>query len=385
MLRDRRILFPIGVVIVGLNLRPLLASTGPLLDIIQLETGLSDSLASLLTALPVFIMGICMFGSAWIRKYLGERWGVLAGITLVLFACVARGWWPSVSPLLMSAMIGGIGIAIVQALMPIVIRAHSGAKTASLMGLYSTAIMGGALIASMAAPWIARGWNWPMALGIWAIPALIGVGMWWLIGARVPTERSAVAKSAYGHQRAWSLMAFFGLGTGAYALVLAWLPPFFMELGWSPETAGALLGLLTGAEVVAGLAVSAWASRAHDRRPALYAAIAALLAGMLALCFAPQVLAWPACVLAGLGIGALFPLSLIVAMDHGDTGEMAGRIVSFVQGGGYTIAAVLPLVAGIIRQNLEDLTMAWWLMSGLCLVMALLAVRFRPGDRIRAT
>ena len=78
-------------------------------------------------------------------------------------------------------------------------------------------------------------------------------------------------------------------------------------------------------------------------------------------------------------------MSLIVAMDHGGTAEQAGAIAGFVQGGGYVLAEILPLAAGLLRQVLSDLTPAWWLMAGLCFVLAGIAVRLRPGARISFT
>jgi CP family cyanate transporter-like MFS transporter len=86
--------------------------------------------------------------------------------------------------------------------------------------------------------------------------------------------------------RAWTLLFFFGLGTGAYTLVLAWLPPYYTRLGWSSAAAGTLLSLVTLAEVVAGIAVSFRVNRFHDRRPLLFPAIGALLAGLLCLTLA---------------------------------------------------------------------------------------------------
>jgi CP family cyanate transporter-like MFS transporter len=78
----------------------------------------------------------------------------------------------------------------------------------------------------------------------------------------------------------------------------------------------------------------------------------------------------------------LFPLSLIVAMDHGDNPADAGAIAGFVQGGGYLLAAILPLAAGLLREHLSNLAPAWWLMAALCLVLALIAMSLRPGHRI---
>lgn len=380
---SKRFLFPVAILLVGLNLRPAIAAIGPLLDAIERDTGLTDAGASLLTTLPVALMGVCLLGTARLRALLGERVGIGLGVTLILLACLWRWRQAGALQLLITAIIAGIGIAIVQALMPAVIRHRAGARTAKLMGLYSTAIMGGALVSSVASPWIARGWSWSSALGVWALPALAGVAAWWAATSQPDgVPGAATHLSVHRHPRAWLLLAFFGLGTGAYTLLLAWLPPFYTQLGWSAEAAGAMLGVVTLAEVVAGIAVSLWVDRSADRRPWLFAAIAALSAGLLCLCLLPLSLAWPAALLAGFGIGALFPLSLIVAMDHGENAADAGAIAGFVQGGGYVLAALLPLIAGLLRQHLSDLTPAWWLMAGLCLVLALIAFRLRPGHHI---
>lgn len=46
------------LVLIGINMRPLLTSVGPLLPQIQQASGMSFTLASLLTALPVIAMGL---------------------------------------------------------------------------------------------------------------------------------------------------------------------------------------------------------------------------------------------------------------------------------------------------------------------------------------
>lgn len=378
----RHLMLTTSVILIGLNLRPILASVGPLLDVIQENTGLSDSASSLLTTLPVLMMGICLLGASRLLQAIGESKGILLGIILIFLACLARLWWPGGTQLLLTAVVGGMGIAIVQALMPLVIRRPGGPGTAGLMGFYSTAIMGGAMIASTASPWLAQIGNWTLALGAWALPALPGIVVWLIAKEPSQPKQASSSPKVYQHLRAWSLLLFFGLATGAYTLVLAWLPPFFTQLGWSPQSAGNILGALTAAEVASGLAVSLLVGYSADRRPALFIALALLLAGMLMLALSPLSLAWPAAITAGLGIGALFPLSLIVALDHGDGSGAAGAILGFVQGGGYILAASLPFAAGVLRQNLADLTPAWWLMSGLCFVLSSLALRFRPTDRI---
>lgn len=388
---SNRVLFPVAILVIGINLRPAMAAIGSLLDAIQRDTTLSDTGASLLTTLPVILMGVFLLNAGRLKRLLGENRGVVIGLGLILLSSLLRWVLPGAGALLATAVLAGVGIAIVQALLPIVIRQRAGAQSAGLMGYYSTAIMSGAFLASTASPWIAQALGWPVALGIWAVPALLGILIWrQAAGPAAPAPAPAATPAAAAPQRrsilriprAWLLLTFFGLGTGAYTLVLAWLPPFYTGLGWSAKSAGMLLGTVTLAEMVAGVAVSVWVDRSADRRPAIFAAIGAMFIGLIGLAMAPLTLAWPAAVLAGLGIGALFPLGLIVAMDHGRSADEAGAIAGFVQGGGYIIAAALPFAAGLLRQHLSDLTPAWWLMAALCLVLWAIAFRFRAGSQL---
>lgn len=366
----------LAVVLAGLNLRPALASIGPLLDALQASAGLSDSLASLLTSLPVLLMGLGALGAAQLLRYVGVRGGVAFGLLLVVLACALR-LLPGPFGLLGGAALAGLGIAACQALLPVFIRQRFGARVGA-MGAYSTAIMGGAVLASVASPWLAKAWGELPALAFWALPAVLALPFWArATQGETPVASAAPAFTGIARRAAW-LALFFGLGTGAYVLVLAWLPPYYTALGWTPAQAGALLGGLTLTEVVAGLLVSAFIDRLPDRRPALVLAIVLLLGGLIVLVGWPQQLALLAMVGLGLGIGALFPLSLIVAMDRAHNPAEAGALVGFVQGVGYLIAALFPLLAGFARQSLASLAPAWIGMALVCLVMLVLASRFAP-------
>ncbi|KVC52770.1 MFS transporter [Burkholderia pseudomultivorans] len=374
-----------AIVLVGLNLRPALAAVGPLLDMIQRATGIGDGAASLLTTIPILLMGLGALGARPLQRVTGIAGGVWLGVVLIGLACASRVGAQHPWLLLASACCAGIGIAMVQALLPGFVKAHFAARIGGAMGVYSTSIMGGAVLASVAAPLVAARWGWLAALAGWALPAALAALAWPLAsrGDRTvsvrPAAATAVDARASRSPRAWRLALFFGIATGAYTLVLAWLPPYYMRLGWSPTAAGSLLGGVTLAEVVAGLAVSATIDRVPDRRPALHAAIASLLLGLLLMLAAPERLALPAALLLGAGIGALFPLSLIVTVDHAATPADAASLTGFVQGVGYLIAGLFPFAAGIVRQHLADLTPAWVAMACLCVVLFVLAAGFAPG------
>lgn len=54
---QRKTLTLLVLVLIGINMRPLLTSIGPLLPQLQHATGMSFTTVSLLTALPVIAMG----------------------------------------------------------------------------------------------------------------------------------------------------------------------------------------------------------------------------------------------------------------------------------------------------------------------------------------
>ncbi|RQT32209.1 MFS transporter [Burkholderia contaminans] len=377
-----------AIVLVGLNLRPALAAVGPLLDMIQRATGLSDGAASLLTTIPILLMGLGALSARRLQRLTGIAGGVWLGVALIGLACVSRIGAQHAWLLLASACCAGVGIAMVQALLPGFVKAHFATRIGGAMGVYSTSIMGGAVLASVVAPFAAARWGWLPALAGWALPAVVAA-LAWPLASRGGDALAAGPTSASNTQpsrspRAWRLALFFGIATGAYTLVLAWLPPYYMRLGWSPTAAGSLLGGVTLAEVVAGLTISATIDRLPDRRPALYASIASLFVGLLVMLAAPETLALPAALLMGAGIGALFPLSLIVTVDHASTPADAASLTGFVQGIGYLIAGLFPFGAGIVRQHLADLTPAWIAMACLCVALFALAAGFAPKRVLQA-
>ncbi|UXU86227.1 MFS transporter [Burkholderia sp. S-53] len=371
-----------AIVLVGLNLRPALAAVGPLLDMIQRATGIGDGAASLLTTIPILLMGLGALSARRLQRVTGIAGGVWLGVALIGLACVSRIGAQHAWLLLASACCAGVGIAMVQALLPGFVKAHFATRVGGAMGVYSTSIMGGAVLASVVAPFAAARWGWLAALAGWAVPAAVAALAWPLASRGGDALAAGPASASTGQPsrspRAWRLALFFGIATGAYTLVLAWLPPYYMRLGWSPTAAGSLLGGVTLAEVVAGLTISATIDRLPDRRPALHAAIASLFVGLLVMLAAPEALALPAALLLGAGIGALFPLSLIVTVDHAATPADAASLTGFVQGVGYLVAGLFPFAAGVVRQHLADLTPAWIAMACLCVVLFALAAGFAP-------
>ncbi|WP_240466341.1 CynX/NimT family MFS transporter, partial [Arhodomonas sp. KWT] len=374
------VLFAITVMLVGLNLRPIMAAIGPVLARIQHDTGIGDTAAGLLTTLPVLAMGLFAFMGGTLQRILGVERTVLYGLLALGGATLARLPFHGESGLIVTATIGGIGIAVIQAALPGRIKRDHGEKAGQLMSLYTVGIMGGAMLSSsLVAPLSDMG-GWPLALSVWTAFAVLAVLGWRLVSApRSGAGDTGGARLPVRSGRAWYLLVFFGIGTAAYTLVLAWLPPFYVRLGWSDTASGLLLGGLTLAQVIAAVGLSSVVDRFPDRRPVLYAILTVIALGLISLIVAPGPLAIPALLLLGLGIGGLFPMSLIIAVDHLQAARQAGALLGFVQGGGYVIASVMPFLAGLLRGAFDDLTPAWGIMlAGILVQLAMVRV-LSPG------
>ena len=386
--RGAPLLLLAAIVALALNLRPAMAAVGPLLDLIETATGMDSTAASLLTTLPVLMIGVGALSIRPLRRRLGERRGILLGALLIGVACLVRVLFRDTASLIGSAVVVGVGVALIQALAPVVIKRAFPARFGTVMALYTTGIMGGAAIAAATAAGLAEVIGWAGTLALWSVPAFVAAVVW-LCAARDPAaeepNRLAVAEATHPEipfwrqGRAWSLILVLGLGTSAYTLVLAWLPPFYVDLGQPRATAGYLLSAMTGAEVAAGLLVSVLIGRFPDRRGPILTALVLALVGLAGLVVAPVSLAVPVVLVMGLGIGAIFPLTLILSMDQIDDPARSGDLLAFVQGGGYIIASLSPLAAGLLRDHVADLTQAWVAMGVGILILAVVTLGFRPG------
>ncbi|WP_292037432.1 MULTISPECIES: MFS transporter [unclassified Brevundimonas] len=386
--RSASLLLLAAIFALALNLRPAMAAVGPLLDLIEAATGMDSTAASLLTTLPVAMIGLGALSIRPLRRRLGERRGVLLGALLIGGACLARAVLRDTAGLIASAAVVGAGVALIQALAPVVIKRAFPTRFGTVMAVYTTGIMGGAAIAAATAAGLAEAVGWAWTLALWSLPAFVAAVVW-LIAARDPAteepDRAAAVEVAHPEipfwkqGRAWSLILIMGLGTSAYTLVLAWLPPFYVDLGQARATAGYLLSGMTGAEVAAGIIVSLVIARFPDRRGPILMALVLALIGLAGLVVAPVSLAVPVVVVMGLGIGAIFPLTLILAMDQIDDPARSGDLLAFVQGGGYIIASLSPLAAGLLRDHMADLTGAWVLMGVGVVMLGAMTLQFRPG------
>ncbi len=139
----RPLLLGIAIALVAANLRPALASVGPVLG----DLHLSGTTAALLTALPV----VCLGALAATAPALARRWGMEAVVALALGGVIA-GLLPRVSggvPVLFAGTVLASGaIAVANVLLPAVIKRDFPGRGGTMMGVYSMSLSGSAAVAA---------------------------------------------------------------------------------------------------------------------------------------------------------------------------------------------------------------------------------------------
>jgi CP family cyanate transporter-like MFS transporter len=251
-----------------------------------------------------------------------------------------------------------------------------------------------AAFASVIAVPLARlpGFGWPLALATTGVvPVCAAFGIWQLGNWKTQpkaTPNSPKSRCIWYSAIAWQVTLFLGLNSFVYYVAVGWFPSILAELGYSPEQAGSLHGLMQISAAAPALVLIPAVNRIHDHR--LSAVLASLLssAGLIGLVFKPgEAPLWT--VLFGGGTGATMILALSFLSLRATTSHGAAVLSGMAQCVGYALAAAGPPLIGALREALGDWTVPLLLCSGLCLLVSILGMfagrtaRIEDGKRAK--
>lgn len=376
-----------AVALVALNLRPFITGVGPLAADIGMQTGLGLKGMSLLTLVPMLLMGVFAFAGPVLQTQIGERRSVIAALALLALGSFLRLFTTSGWQLVGTAALLGLGAAVVQAVLPGIVKRQFPRHVGVVMGLYSAMLMGGGALGAQAAPLISTSsGNWHLGLAWMALPAVLALG---LAARSLPrdtvAQQARVAVTEYLRRpRVWLLMVCFGLVNGGYSTVVAWLAPFYREHGWSAAASGSLLAILAVCQAFAALLLPMLAGKSEDRRPWLWLTLAMQAIGFSALALWPEAAPVASAMLLGAGLGGCFALSLIVALDHLSDPAQAGALSALMQGGGFLIAAMPPWIVAVLRDSTGHFVAGWLLHLSCAGIVTVLYWRVSPASYAQA-
>jgi CP family cyanate transporter-like MFS transporter len=381
--RWERVLVVIGVVLLAVNLRPAATSLGTLLDRAQQTLSISATMAGLLTTLPV----LCFAAFGPVATALGRRWGLhrtsLVTLVVVVGGLFLRAVTDSALVFAVASGAALAGMAAGNVLLPPLVKRHFPHRVGALTAVYSTAMMLGAAIpAWVSVPVSEATGTWRYGLAIWGVLAAVAVVPWiGLLRHDVRGDRP-VARYSLRHivrsRLAWQMALFFGLQSSFAYTQFGWLPSIYHDAGLSHADAATMLGLLTTVGIPLAVLLPANAGRHPDQRLVVTVLGSSAFAGWLGLLLAPTTLPWLWALLLGVG-GASFPWCLAMIGLRAHTEDGTALLSGFVQSGGYVIAAIGPLGAGLLFDLTGEWTLPLAVLAAMAVPMVLVGLTFaRP-------
>jgi MFS transporter, CP family, cyanate transporter len=359
-----------GVVLVALNMRTAVAEIPPVLP----DLGLSSAGQSVLAAVPVICFGLAALAAPSLRAWLGEERGLLVALVLLLAGILVRAAWPESAGLFGGTVLAGCSIAVMNVLVPSLVRRRCPGHVGLMMGVYTTALVGGGSVAAATTVPLrdAAGGSLHVALGIWAIPVVIGIVAWLPQRGHgappaVPGARDAIRALARSPV-AWYVTAFMGLQSLLYFAPLSWLPAIHRDQGIDPATAGVLLSTMNLISIPTTFIAPVLAHKMRDQRQAVAGCVALTAIGLAGVMLAPSSTALVWVVIMGLGQGGALSLALLMIVLRAGDDNTAARLSSMAQGFGYLLAATGPLLMGLLHAATGDWTVPLLALLALCAV-----------------
>jgi len=351
----------IGIVLLAFNMRPAAVSIGPVLAEIVADLQLSGVQAGLLTSLPV--LSFSLFGALTPRmahRVGPHRLTVIALVTTLL-GSIGRSLVTQAWPFLVLSLFALSGMAVVNVLMPSLIKRHFPDRIGLLTAVYTTAMAVSLTSASVfTVPISQASGSWRYGLVTWAAFALLALAPWVMLARHdrpdegdetTPAIRlGQVARTRLG----WAMAVFFGMQSLQAYAVFGWIAKLYRDAGFTATDAGLLLGLITGIGIPLSFAIPTLSTRPRAQLPMLAVLTGCYLVGYLGLLFAPSEVAWLWALLVGVGT-CTFPLILTLIGLRARTPAGTAALSGFTQSVGYLIGATGPFAIGL----LHDLTDGW--------------------------
>ncbi|MBB6172102.1 CP family cyanate transporter-like MFS transporter [Nocardiopsis mwathae] len=345
----------VGVGLAALNLRTAITSVGPLLDEVTGGLGMSGTLAGVLTTLPVLCFAV--FGAlapTLIRRF-GEH-HVLVGALVALGAGLgARAFSADPWLFLILSAIALSGGAVGNVLLPTLVKQHFPDRVGAMTTLYTTTLaLGTTLAAAATVPLEQASGSWRIALGSYAVYALVAVLPWLLVLRHEPPRTDPaealglgrVLRTRMGRQ---SVLYFGTQSTVAYIL-FGWFAQMLRDQGMDAANAGLLLSYLTALAVPCSLVLPGLMARVRDHRGFVVFFYVAYVIGLVGMWFSPIKGIWVWTTFIGLGMGA-FTLALTFFAVRTRTAPATAALSAASQSLGYLMGGLGPFLFGLLHHT----------------------------------
>ncbi|WP_436964400.1 CynX/NimT family MFS transporter [Staphylococcus xylosus] len=356
----------LAIVFIASTLRAPLTSVGPVVDEIKQVMEINNSVAGILTTIPLIIFAIVSPFVSKVTARLTMSRTILYSTMLLIVALYLR-IAGDFTLFLIGTVILGIAIAFGNVVLPSYVKWYFPMQIGLATGIYSgtmnfTAGLGGGLSFPLSE---ITPLGFRVSLSFWILFAIIAIILW------IPKARKGVQlekATAIAEQQdrpkkvtitksklAWMVALTMGFQSMVFYTVVAWVPSILVDRGLDPSTAGYLLMLNQFSQVPMTFTFPIIASKLKDQRILVVIITVLFLVGFSLFFTQSLVLLIIGIIIAGLAMGACFSLCMTFFSIRARTSDGSISLSGFGQSVGYLIAAVGPFLIGY----LHDATESW--------------------------
>ena len=362
------------LILIGLNMRTGLTIVPPILNNIKASLDLPQWFLGSLTTIPLICFTIVSPFVDRLRQKLGLIRVLSLGLIVLTVGFFIRIY--SFSFLLLGTLLTGAGIAVLNVLAPAVVSTFFPDKIGLMTSMYSLSMtVFSAISAGISAPLASKvGWQ-PMLQVLVAFPILT------LLIAQATKRYQHQNKDAaetteeiphgnvWRQKTTWLMTGYMGIQSLLFYTILTWLPQILIDHGISQNISSVLLGIMQLAAVPMSYLIPIMAGKRTKQTPLMIMTAGLFLLGLGSLMIptTSTALGILSCVLLGFATNSGFNMSMILFSLKSRNLSETVAVSGMAQSMGYLIAAVGPLVAGMIYSGLQD----WHLVLSLLIVLAL--------------
>ncbi|WP_436959663.1 CynX/NimT family MFS transporter [Staphylococcus xylosus] len=356
----------LAIVFIASTLRAPLTSVGPVVDEIKQVMEINNSVAGILTTIPLIIFAIVSPFVSKVTARLTMSRTILYSTMLLIVALYLR-IAGDFTLFLIGTVILGIAIAFGNVVLPSYVKWYFPMQIGLATGIYSgtmnfTAGLGGGLSFPLSE---ITPLGFRLSLSFWILFAIIAIILW------IPKARKGVQlekATAIAEQQdrpkkvtitksklAWMVALTMGFQSMVFYTVVAWVPSILVDRGLDPSTAGYLLMLNQFSQVPMTFTFPIIAYKLKDQRILVVIITVLFLVGFSLFFTQSLVLLIIGIIIAGLAMGACFSLCMTFFSIRARTSDGSISLSGFGQSVGYLIAAVGPFLIGY----LHDATESW--------------------------
>ncbi|MCY8935475.1 CynX/NimT family MFS transporter [Peribacillus frigoritolerans] len=355
----------IGILFIAANLRAPITSIGPLISLIREDTGINHTLAGMVTTIPLIAFTIISPAAPLIARRIGMEWTLLYSLLLLIGGLFLRSL-SSISALMAGMVLMGIAIAVGNVLLPGIIKLKHPEKAGILTGAYIACMnLSSAIGFGISIPLaIEAGLGWRGSLLCWVILAIATLILWLpqVQGKRGERKEindkpkaSIFSFEMWTSPAAWNITLFMGLQSLPFYILSAWLPDMLGAQGMDQVKSGWMLSINQFTSLPATFITPIVAMRLSNR--GILGIFSGLLMtiGTVGIGIGPLSLVPFCMVLIGLGNGMAISFAMIIFGLRTENAQQASDLSGMAQSVGYLLAAIGPVVIGLIH----DLTHSW--------------------------